>query len=204
MKNLFYLLLCCAGLFSSCQQREKTVRELSEPDTLIVSHPEFMAEQLIIPGTSIGLTNINEDAAEVFKRLGKPDSGDAAMGKAVSVWASDHGDSDNQTAIYTERRMGVDDTSRVKMIRVTSPWFVTTEGIGTGKTLSDARAHFTLTPEATYSNDGRTYTIFNGGKGIAFEVNPDSMLTGIIVHDTGRTAVSGYIPFHPGAVKTSR
>jgi hypothetical protein len=46
--------------------------------------------QLIVPGISVGQTAINEGSEVVHKKLGKPDAGDAAMGKSVSIWYANH------------------------------------------------------------------------------------------------------------------
>ncbi|MCK7556578.1 hypothetical protein MKQ70_16760 [Chitinophaga sedimenti] len=198
MKNRSHILLAAVAL-AGCQPREKSIRELSEPDTPIVSRPEMTAETLIVPGESAGMLSLNEDAANAIKLLGKPDSSDAAMGKAVIVWYPASKRGDDLTAVYSERKMGVDETARIRMIRVTSPAYTTAEGIHTGKSIEDIRQHYRLEAEASFGSHGYTYTIFGTGQGISFEVNADSLLTGIIVHDSARNAKSGSLPFHPGA-----
>lgn len=188
-------------MLAGCHDHTKSYRTYSElyaTDTLIVSRPEMTAETMIVPGKSVGLTNIGEDVALVTERLGRPDAGDAAMGKAVAIWYAAHTKGDDLIAVYTEREMGVDDTNRIKMIRVTSPGFNTAEGIHTGSNIADIRQHFNILPQARYSAHEHHYTLF-AAKGIAFEVNADSVLTGIIVHEMDRPANSGYIPFHPDA-----
>ncbi|UYQ91248.1 hypothetical protein MKQ68_14230 [Chitinophaga horti] len=200
MKNLFQLLLP-ATLFAGCQQRENSAREMSEPDTLVVSRPQATAESLIVPGQSAGQLHINGDAAKATRLLGKPDSTDAGMGKLLAVWFSQHHRGDDLTAVYAERNMGVDETARIRMIRVTSPAYATAEGIHTGKSIADVRQHYQLTAEATFTHFDYRYTVFGTNEGIAFEINSDSLLTGIIVRDTGRLAKKGYLPFHPNHTK---
>src|SRR5687768_7060442 len=51
--------------------------------------PGTTEDNVIIPGKSIGLLKLNEQAEVVYKLLGKPDKSDAAMGKALATWFSD-------------------------------------------------------------------------------------------------------------------
>ncbi|WP_295129085.1 hypothetical protein [uncultured Chitinophaga sp.] len=200
MKYLLHFFMP-AVMLAGCHNRTKNYRTYSElyaTDTLVLNRPQVTAESMIIPGKSAGLTNIGENAARVNERLGRPDSGDAAMGKAISIWYAGHTEGDDLIAVYTERNMGIDDTSRVKMIRVTSPGFTTAEGIHTGRNIAGVRQQYNIMPQATYTAHGHRYTIFSA-KGISFEVNADSVLTAIIVHEVTRPANSGYIPFHPNA-----
>ena len=88
------------------------------------------ANQLIVPGKSIGQTTLNMTAEEVTKLLGQGDQSDAAMGKAWVVWYSKptaHDTVRKETIIYFVINMGKDQTSRVKQIRFTTTFFKTVD-----------------------------------------------------------------------------
>lgn len=206
MKNLLYGLLLTvliAGCNQNTQSSEQTTQEATKTDTTVNKVPiaTVPQAQLIIPGKAVGLTSLDEDAKDVINRLGPPDSGDAAMGKAMSTWYSDHDPKRNQTTIYTERQMGVDETSRVKQIRITSSWFSTADDIHVGSALHDINRYFNTRKEAAYSEGGANYLIYTTDKGITFEVNADSTCSGIIVHDSSKNVLSVYLPFHPDIKK---
>lgn len=150
---------------------------------------------LLVPGVSAGQTNINENAEDVMKRLGKPDGGDAAMGKAVSIWYTHHDSTAHSIAIYSSRNMGNDETPRVKQIRVTSPSFSTEEDIHTGSSLSDIEKKFTVKKAEAYKDAGVDYAVYDSEKGIAFEIGPDSKSTAIIIHEPGITGSGSYQKF---------
>jgi len=155
------------------------------------------ADKLIVPGKAIGKTTLNEDAAEVFKRLGKPDAGDAAMGKALSIWYAGHDTTGYQTMIYTARQMGTqDDVARVKQVRITSPWFATAEGIHNGSTLQQISKVYNVKKLATFTLNKQAYSIYRLAKGIAFEVDAEGVCKGIIVFDSASEPGQTYLPFY--------
>jgi hypothetical protein len=154
--------------------------------------------QLIVPGISVGQTAINESSEVVHKKLGKPDAGDAAMGKSVSIWYSNHDTTGYITQMYFSRDMGNDETSRVKQIRVTSPSFKVSNKIYAGVPFKIAESVYKLKKIATFENKGGKRTIYDDVKGgIGFEVDDKDMITGIVVHETGRTATGTYLAFFP-------
>jgi len=171
-----------------------TVKQVS--DTTAANRP-VAADKLIVPGKAIGQTMLNEDADKVFKRLGKPDAGDAAMGKALSIWYAGHDTTGYQTMIYTARQMGTqDDAAKVKHIRVTSPWFMTAGGIHNGSTLQQINNVYEVKKSATFTLKKETYTIYHSAKGIAFEIDPQQVCRGIIVLDAGPLTGQVYLPFY--------
>jgi hypothetical protein len=202
-----YSLIILAGIgLMACNQSPKTkitvdsttVADTLKPakDTPALSKP-VAAEKLIIPGKSIGQTTLNKDATEVFKRLGKPDAGDAAMGKALSIWYAGHDTTGYQTMIYTARQMGTqDDEAKVKHIRVTSPWFMTAEGIHNGSTLQQINKVYEVKKSATFTLKKEPYTIYHSAKGIDFEIDPQQVCRGIIVLDAGPLTGQVYLPFY--------
>ncbi|RYE28858.1 MAG: hypothetical protein EOP42_15775 [Sphingobacteriaceae bacterium] len=137
-----------------------------------VAEKPVAAAALITPAKSIGKISLKESADSVYKDLGKPDSGDAAMGKSLSTWYSDHDPKGYQTQIFCTRNMGNADenVSRVKQIRVTSPYFKTKEEIGVGATLMQIQSRFKVIKTASYADKKPPYQIYDDQKGIAFEI----------------------------------
>ena len=168
--------------------------------TVFTGQKSVPATQLIVPGKSIGQTKLKEDAVLVYKALGKPDFGDAAMGKSLATWYAAHNSSGYQTQVFFSRYMGgMDDiTSRVKQIRVTSPYFKTVEGIGAGSTLKQIHTFFKVRKTAAFTENKQRYFIYDTHKGIAFESNASGKCTGVIVYLLGGRGGFTYLPFHSG------
>lgn len=150
---------------------------------------------LIIPGKSIGKTEINQDADITFKRLGKPDDGDAAMGKAVAIWYAHHDSTGHSTSIYTTRDMGNNPAALIRQIRITSPVFKTKEGLGAASDLSDIEKTFDLKVAEKFSDSGKQYQIFDAKEGIAFEIGQNKKCVAVIVHEAGKTIQGTYLKF---------
>lgn len=191
------------GLFAACNQHQtKSTQTKKIADTVfntIISAEEkqVIAAALIVPGKSIGHITLRENADSVYKALGKPDSGDAAMGKSLSTWYANHNPTGYQTQIFCSRYMGspAENTSRVKQIRVTSPFFKTKEGIGTGAVLAQVQAKFKVIKTASYSNKKPPYDIYDSKNGIAFEIS-DKKCTAVIIYLPGDRGGINYLPFH--------
>lgn len=150
--------------------------------------------QLIVPGQSIGLTRLDEPADSVTKRLGRPDAGDAAMGKSLSTWYAGHNPQGYRTGIFCSRQMGADETSRVQQIRITSPWFKTKEGLSVGADSTTISNYYTLKPTQRFSDNGIRGTEYSSPTGIAFELDQSGHCIGIIVRKPG--AGGSYLSFH--------
>lgn len=191
----FIALLCACG-----QQRAANTTGQPADATTIQSSDSgntVSPSQLIIPGRSVGHTFLNESTAAVEKKLGLADDGDAAMGKSLYTWYNRHDTSGFQTSIYSETKMGVDDTSRVKLIRITSPWFMTGERLGAGASLKSITAHYLVTKVASFAEHNRKVDIYDTDKGIAFEIGADNELcSGIIIHEASRPVGPTYLPFY--------
>jgi len=157
---------------------------------------EVSADWLLTPGVSAGKTVINSDAAGVYKRLGKPDAGDAAMMKSVAIWYSNHDSTAHSTAIYTAIDAGNDTAARVKQIRVTSPAFKTREGIQPSSFLSDIKKTYNkLKKTETYKSAGKIYTVYDSFEGIAFEIDPNEKCAAIVIHEPGKYSYGTYLKF---------
>lgn len=151
---------------------------------------------LLTPGVSAGKTVINSNADSVYKRLGTPDGGDAAMMKAVAIWYTNHDSTAHSTAIYTTRDAGKDPAARVKLIRVTSPTFKTKEGVGPSSSLINIKKTYSnLKKTETYKDAGKFYTIYDSPEGIAFEISQDKKCRAIIIHQSGKYFSGTYMKF---------
>lgn len=158
---------------------------------------------LIVPGQSIGQVKLQMPAAAVTNILGKSDSGDAAMGKALSFWVSKPGNGRREyVAVYTVNNFdGSGTPPQVQQVQVTSPQFKTAQGISTGQALPQIRGQFTtLKPLAYYLNEKnqQVYIYDDQAQGIAFEITvADSLCTAITIHQKGTDVTDTYLPVHP-------
>ena len=153
------------------------------------------ADWLLIPGVSAGQTRLNENADSVYQRLGTPDGGDAAMMKAIAIWYAHHDTTDNSVAIYTSKNTDTPVVARILQIRVTSPAFKTEEGIHTSSSLQDIKNHFDVMRTQQYQYAGVHYAVYDSRQGIAFEMNPDSVCTAIVIHKAGTINEGTYLKF---------
>ncbi len=170
--------------------------------TVFTAPKNLPPAQLIVPGKSIGKTFIGENMNEVLKRFGKPDDGDAAMGKSMSFWFARHDTSGYQTAVFAFRKMGTPDekNSRVQQIMVTSPYFKTAELLHTGLSYGQIAKKYVLKKAAAFSKGKYIITIYDTQKGISFEFGPDNLCKSIIVHLPNVSTASTYLSFHPNMV----
>ncbi|GAB3822843.1 hypothetical protein [Pontibacter rugosus] len=210
MKIKPYLLLLSILCFASCQNQENRnqaeVEQAAGDTTAAAQTPEpqpLDSAYLIIPGKRIGQVEVGMAGSALSATLGKPDSTDAAMGKALLYWTNQKTDQpQHYLVVYTEADFGSDKpTPTVKQIQVNSPQFQTPEGISTGKPLSEIRQKYSqLEPLAYYQNDAkqRVYLYDSQPEGITFEVAlPDSLCTAITVHEKGKAITNTYLPVHP-------
>ena len=210
MRNCNYLFaVLIAATTVSCRQNtgtnetEKQVADTQETaaakqGSSITNKNTLTADQLILPGKSIGRTAINEDGEAIIKRLGKPDAGDAAMGKSVSIWYTKHDTAGYITQIYFTRQMGVDDTSHAKLIRVTSPWFKVKENVNVGAPVKNAMDKFRLVKIGEGNGKQGPYILYDDFKsGIAFEADNKGTCTGITIHEPGKKLAPNYLAFFP-------
>lgn len=177
---------------------------------LLISGTSLVSAQqnawLIVPGKSIGQIEL-ESPAQSLAVLGKPDGGDAAMMKAWRIWYSrkkDNSiDSSHMLAVFTAMR--TQDTQYVKQIRVTSPKFKTSKGVGPGSTIAAIKkAYPDLQRVQTYesANKARKIVVYQDSRqGIAFETansrSKKPVCSMVVVFDPGESA-AGYLDFHAG------
>ncbi len=198
MKNLVFI--CLIALFIGCKENLKEDEKIDAgnqtalEDTISRKIAEIHYEDQIIPGKRLGNIVINENATAVLDSLGKPDSGDAAMGKAVSTW---HENSEDSLSIYTTTQMGMEDFSRVKAIRTLSPKYRTEKNLGVNSTLSEIEEYFTIKRIGDFTSDGKYYTLFATNEGIGFEISEDQVCHGIVLTEKGTEPQQTYLTFYP-------
>ncbi|MBC7565480.1 MAG: hypothetical protein H7223_00775, partial [Pedobacter sp.] len=137
---------------------------------------------LLVPGTSAGKIGIGRDAKEAYADLGKADAGDAAMQKSVAIWYKDHDPKSYATSIYTVRDTGENPAAIIQQIRVTSPAFKTTDGIGVSSTLEAIQKKYSIT-KLTDVTDGKVVLeMYDSLTGIAFETDSKGICRAVIIH----------------------
>jgi hypothetical protein len=158
----------------------------------------------IIPGKSIGLTTLGDDAEKLEKSLGKPDLSDAAMGKAWLTWNGKKDEHNNVTQlnIFTAYSNNEMKEKTVQQIRTTSSYFLTADSLHVYSSLNNILKKFPgVKKSAEYKDDGRTISIYDEKeKGIAFEIaaaNGQQTCTGIIIHKKGESTIDIYRTLHP-------
>lgn len=191
------LTLIAVSLLSCSDKKTTPVETDTNSDTIKYDPPQIInTQQLIIPGKRIGLTALEQNA-ETLSSLGKPDFSDAAMGKAWATWYSKDGQK-NELNIYTTYKDAELKEKVVRQIRITSPKFKTSEGIATGKTLTDIKKNY---PEVKlvgkYKANGQTIELYDAvNSGISFEIQKDTCIS-IIIHKSGKKVTEEYLTFRP-------
>lgn len=189
--------LTLATLLSCTQKSNRPAQSNAGPiettDTLLpakaadstIQKKTISEKQLITPGKGIGQLQIDATTADAYKILGKPDSGDNAMGSSLAVWYANHNPAGYSTSVFASHKYGAKDENAVyiKKIMVSSPWFKTKEGIGTGSTLAEIEKYFTLKKGDSFKLKGSTIDVYaDKPLGITFEIDPvSSKCTSVIV-----------------------
>jgi len=163
----------------------------------------------IEPGKYIGNTQIGATADDMAAMLGPADGGDAAMGKAWSIWYSHKKDksldSTRYLAVYSVREeTGGKEAMVVKQIRVNTSSFTTEKGLRVGSSYIEIKKLFpAIKVVAEYQDKlkGRKIVLYDVRKaGIAFEMMTEKggkqVCTAITVHPQGED-INTYILF-PG------
>ena len=157
--------------------------------------PAQAGSNLIIPGQSIGQTHLGKNGSLYLKKLPQADASDAGMSQTRQVWVTKKESQRTDTlfihtvsngALNVQPIQGV----TIDVIRVTSPWFRTYNGLSTGSTKAQITHYF---PNAR-PIDG-SHTLYDDAKqGIAFEFaqNPTagSPCIAIMVHPPGDVHVA--------------
>ncbi len=172
----------------------------------IFSSLQVSAQQAwrITPGKSVGYTEIGETADSLSRKIGKPDAGDAAMGKAWAVYYSRNAsnmvrDSGRFLAIYLERDRPDEAVGmRVKQIRVNTASFRANNDIKVGSPLKKIKEIYPGMTRAGIYVDTITHTryyLYDAVRnGIGFEVNTNTnTCTAITVHAPAEKITGTYL-----------
>lgn len=229
MKRILFSVLAIAALHACNDAKKEDVKlkEFKMPDSVEktpaatpAGAPAPLQDTLrnhavndtIVAGRSIGKTYINEKMELLGAELGKPDDGDAAMGKAISIWTIDPSGRGTDTithtiTVYSTTNFGAkDEAPKVESIRITSPYFKTPEMVRSGSTLAFIKLQYPTIkkPTATYTDKktGEEITIYDEQKqGISFEISPSGKCIGIGVHKPGKKITDAYLPMFPDLKK---
>ena len=206
MKNSFFIVLLLAVACNNVTSNDEQQNASNQPDSSAVVSEIISSDidtaKLIIPGVSIGSVKIDEDAALLEGQLGKPDSSDAAMGKAWLFWfgKKDEQNFATELDIFTSYKDTSMNGKSVKLVRTTSSFFFTEKGIKVSSSLTNVQQQFALKRIGSYmAKDGNSVVLYDDeSNGIAFEFNNDSQTcAGIIIHQKNIPVLNTYLTFHP-------
>lgn len=193
------LILCLSLIFLiSCKEKNKETThenlntEVSAEQTT-PKEMEIADSKKIIPGERLGSLVLNENSTAVFDSLGKPDFGDASMGKAVSTWGKNP---DAVLTLYTTMKMGVEDFSRIKAIRSLSSDYRTEDNLGVNSTIAELKRYYRLDYAGKFAYNGKHYSLYTTNKGIAFEIGMNQKCHGILLYNKNTDITATYLPIY--------
>lgn len=196
MKKLIFC-ISITLLFSCKENSEKATlnsQNQQASENISQSKTKLAYANEIIPGKRLGSIILNKNATAVLDSLGKPDSGDAAMGKAISTWGK--GDDDLLT-LYTTTQMGVENFSRIKAIRSLSKDFKTEDNLGVSSSIEALKRYYRLDPAGKFTFDGKHYFLYTTHKGIAFEIGMNQKCHGILLYPINAEPETFYLSIYP-------
>ncbi|WP_293306948.1 hypothetical protein [Pedobacter sp. UBA5917] len=202
MKSTKYVLLGLGISLAACQSSNKTDDKTADSVNHVSRDTQIPNEKfLVVAGRSVGEISIGEDMEQVGKKLGRPDAGDAAMGKAWGIWYSNDSTAQhpNEIAVYSSYRDTSMRVKDVKQIRITSDQFKTKEGLSTGTTLEETKLKFPAIEKlSTYLNEDKdTVTVYDAKKeGIGFEFLKGKSIS-LTVHQVNIPVNGTYLTLHP-------
>lgn len=194
-----YLFIAVWAILFSCNSNSSNSIKLNS-DSLVVDDIE--AKLLIVPGKSIGRYFLGQDPAQIDSLKGKPDAGDAAMGKAWAIWYGKNttGGKRNEIAVYSGYRDSTMSAKAVKQIRIISGKFETVNGLNNGNLLSSFTAKYPDFKQiSTYFDTqlGDTIKVFDSrANGIAVEFLRD-ISRAITIHSKGEQLNESYYTLKP-------
>ncbi|MDP2686244.1 MAG: hypothetical protein Q8O62_03425 [Aequorivita sp.] len=197
MKKLFFCFSIL--LFFNCSEKSKKSEsplkqnEANSPTILEENKKKDNYANQIIPGKRLGSIILNQNATAVLDSLGKPDSGDAAMGKAISTWKK----GDNLLTLYTTTQAGIENFSRIKAVRSLSKDFKTVDNLGVNSSLAKLKRYYKLNPVGKFTYNGKHYFLYTTEKGIAFEVGLNEKCKGVLVYLQDTNLENFYLPIYP-------
>ncbi|WP_199140755.1 hypothetical protein [Pedobacter sp. ASV12] len=197
MKKLNWILILATLAIVACRNKQVKLQatEVSQSEATATD-----SSTLIIAGQQIGELHLNQDATEVAKLLGKPNAGDAAMGKAWGIWY-DKGDSSIVNyAVYTTYSDSTMRTKSVQQLRTRSPLYKTAAGLGVRSDFSMLHNVYPALQKLDsyrHTKTKDTLTIYDDvQKGIAFELVNNSCVA-VIVHPVHKKSNETYLTYDP-------
>lgn len=202
------LLVLAAGCGPSSK---KPINETKETDTGYRKEkavPVPSKDKLVVPGKQAGEIFLGQDMEEVGKILGKPFDGDAAMGKAWSIWhiqdPKNPVDS-GEISIYSVYKDSTMSSKVVKQIVVNTGYYATENKLKNNADLKTVLLGFpSLKKVATYINPKKKDTLYvydDVDGGIAFDVkksNQQLFTRAMTVHPKKEPVSNTYLTIHPG------
>lgn len=195
--RLSFLAIALVVVTSCSQSNEKHTGGPRNADTAVTLPQVTNTDSLLVPGKAAGTIVLGSNAADVVEALGKPDRGDAAMGKSVSTWFANHDASSYAFSIFSSRDMGNSDNAFIKQIRVTAPGFRTAGGVGTQSSLEEIKSKFKVQEEKGYKLKQEEVHVYADTSGIAFEVDGKGTCIGIVIYPAGSLHPDTYARFIP-------
>ncbi len=203
MKSIKTILLGLSISLVACQSAKKTDENKGDSVLNTTSAPAQAVDErfLVVAGRSVGEIALGEDMEQVGKKLGRPDAGDAAMGKAWGIWYSNDSTTKHrdELAVYSSYRDTSMRVKDVKQIRITSNKFKTQDGLATGATLEDTKLKFPgIEKLSSYLNEKKdTVTVYDAKKdGIGFEFLKGKSIS-LTVHPANIPVNATYLTLHP-------
>lgn len=171
-----------------------------QPEEQTQAVQQSVPQNLLVPGESAGKLHIHQDMDSVFDVLGKPDDGDAAMGKAWGIW---HGD--DTLAVYSSYADSTMSRRITRQIVVSGEDYRTADGLGRNTPLEAVRESFpALQPAATYVSvpGGDTLWVYDAeAAGIAFDfrkIEGELHCSAITIHEPHEPVTATYLGIHGG------
>lgn len=201
MKLIKFALFWLTISLIACQSADNKQVANADSIALVNANKAIDERFLIVAGQSVGEISIGEDMEQVGKKLGRPNAGDAAMGKAWGIWFSNDSTSGhrNEIAVYSAYRDTSMQVKDVKQIRITSDQFKTKDGLTIGNTLNAMKSKFPdLEESGRYLNERNdTVSVYDSKKsGIGFEFLQKKSVA-LTVHQIGKAVNETYLTLHP-------
>jgi hypothetical protein len=203
MKSIKFALLGLSISLAACQSAKKNDDKKADSVNNLTSVSSQAVDDrfLVVAGRSVGEIALGEDMEQLGKKLGRPNAGDAAMGKAWGIWYSDDSTAKhrNEIAVYSSYRDTSMQVKDVKQIRITSNKFKTKDGLATGSTLEGTKLKFpTIERLSAYLNEEKdTVLVYDAKKdGIGFEFLKGKSIS-LTVHPVNIPVNATYLTLHP-------
>ena len=195
MRTIIFRIAACCCVLAACAQpsSQKAADEQ-------IKVPFTGRLPVLVPGESAGNLRIHQDMDSVFNLLGKPDDGDAAMGKAWGIWQGE-----DTLAVYSSYADSTMSRRITRQIVVTGDDYRTVDDLGVSSPLKSIRESFpSIQLAATYISDpGKdtlwVYDVQSAGIAFDFRKKEGEMLcTAVTIHEPQEPVTATYLTIHGG------